>query len=141
MNDQSHVYEVVRACVADSLALDLADVRLQARLAPDLGADSLDLVDIIFTLEKKLGIKLRETEIDFLSRLDFSSPDVVREGALTPATLEKLSGRLPALATVPDPARVTPAQLFALVTVETLCILVLRQLDLQNGERDSPLSK
>ena len=89
------IFEQMRPLIADSLALKAADVTLHSRLINDLGADSLDLIDIIFGLEKKFGIKMRDGELDFLSRLDFSSPQVMREGYLTEATLQQLqSGSL-----------------------------------------------
>lgn len=125
---RDEILDAVRSCVAESLAVPPSDVTLTARLVDDLGADSLDFIDIVFMLEKRLGIKLRESELDFLSRLDFSSPEVMREGFLTAATIERLRPRLPALDTVPDAARVTPAQLFGLVTVETLVRIAATEL-------------
>jgi acyl carrier protein len=118
----------VRALLADRLALKVERVTLRSRLIDDLGADSLDFIDMIFILEKKFGIKIREEEFDFLSRLDFSSPEVMRDGFLTLGTVEKLRSRLPALAALADPARVTPKDLFGLLTVETLCDLVQARL-------------
>jgi hypothetical protein len=83
---------------------------------------------MVFTLEKKFGIKIREEEFDFLSRLDFTSPEVMRDGFLTVETIEKLRPRLPGLGELADPARVTPKDLFGLLTVETLCDLVQTRL-------------
>ena len=118
----------VRALLADRLALKVERVTLRSRLIDDLGADSLDFIDLVFTLEKKFGIKIREEEFDFLSRLDFSSPEVMREGFLTAETVEKLRTRLPGLGELADPTRVTPKDLFGLLTVETLCDLVRTRL-------------
>jgi acyl carrier protein len=118
----------VRALLADRLALKVERVTLRSRLIDDLGADSLDFIDMVFTLEKKFGIKIREEEFDFLSRLDFSSPEVMRDGFLTVETVEKLRPRLPGLGELADPARVTPKDLFGLLTVETLCDLVQTRL-------------
>ena len=118
----------VRALLADRLALKVERVTLRSRLIDDLGADSLDFIDMVFTLEKKFGIKIREEEFDFLSRLDFSSPEVMRDGFLTVETIEKLRPRLPGLGELADPARVTPKELFGLLTVETLCDLVQTRL-------------
>ena len=123
------VFPKIRALVADSLAVDESSVVLESRLVDDLGADSLDFLDMIFTLEKTFRIGVREAEFDFLSRLDFSDPVVMRDGFLTPETIERLLPRLPALAKVPDRARVTPAQVFSLITVETLCRIVQRALE------------
>ena len=83
---------------------------LESRLITDFGADSLDFIDIIFGLEKKFGIKMRDGELDFLSRLDFWSPELMREGYLTEATLHQLESWLRELHQVPDRTKVTPAK-------------------------------
>ena len=58
----SAVFEGVRDNIADSLAVAKGEITLESRLVDDLGADSLDMVDIIFTLERKFGVYVRETE-------------------------------------------------------------------------------
>jgi len=88
-------------------------------------------VDLVFAIEKRFGIKLRDDEHDVLSQLDFSSREVMQDGFLTPAVIERLRPALPALADVSDPDRVTPAAVFSLVTVGTLCAMVERKLGRQ----------
>jgi acyl carrier protein len=126
--NREEIYQAMRSLVADSLALKEDEIQPQCRLTDDLGADSLDFIDIIFGMEKKFGIKLRDGELDFILRLDFSSPQVMRQGYLTLETIERLKKRLPALEQVQDPAKVTPAQLFSLITIETLCLMVEEEL-------------
>jgi acyl carrier protein len=126
--EKEKIRDVMRGLVADSLALKIDDVKPESRLTDDLGADSLDFIDIIFLIEKKFGIKVREGEFDFISRLDFSSPKVMKEGFLTLEAVERLKDRLPALCQVPDPAKVTASKLFSLISVETLCLMVERML-------------
>lgn len=118
----------VRLLVADSLAVPRDQVRANSRLVDDLGADSLDFIDILFSLEKAFDVKVRDSELDFLSRLDFSSPEVMKDGHLTLATVDRLREWLPLLDAVPDRAKVTPRELFSMITVETLCILIARKL-------------
>lgn len=125
---RSEILERIRPIVADSLAVPLEDVSEQSRLIDELGADSLDFIDIVFSLERTFGLRIREGELDFLSRLDFSSPAVLRDGFLTVETVEKLKTSLPALAGEPDTARITPGRLFSLITIETLCLMVERRL-------------
>ena len=124
----------VRRCVAESLALPLDEVTSTSRLTDDLGATSLDFIDIVFLVEKELGIRIRDTELSFLTRLDFSSPEVLREGFLTPDVITRLEAFLPALALEPDRASVTPKRLFSLVTVETLSLVVSRRLDAMSAD-------
>ena len=118
----------LRGLVADCLAVEPDKVSRESRLTEDLGADSLDFIDLLFMIEKEFGIKVRESELDFLSRLDFSSPEVMREGYLTAATVDRLKDWLPALRAVPDPTRIKPAALFSMITVETLSLLIQRKL-------------
>ncbi|WP_437683378.1 phosphopantetheine-binding protein [Sorangium sp. So ce131] len=123
-----HVVEAVKRCIVESLAVDPGGVALESRLIDDLGADSLDFVDIVFMVDHELNIRARESEFNFITRLDFSSPEVMKEGFLTEAVVSRLEGWLPALAAVEDRARVTPRQLFSLITVEAICIVAARRL-------------
>lgn len=111
---------IIIEAVADCLALDLDEVSADSRLVTDLGADSLDFIDLIFVLEKKFNVEIRGGELDFLSKLDVSNPDVMQDGVLTESAIDKLSTWLPALEQVPDRKAVTPAELFSLITVDTL---------------------
>jgi acyl carrier protein len=122
--DRDQVFGTIRSIVADSLAIPADGIALDSRLTDDLGADSLDFVDIIFMIEKAFSIKIRDGELDFFSKLDFSSPNVMKQGFLTREAVDSLRSWLPALGKVEDPAKVTPAKLFAMISVETLCILV-----------------
>jgi acyl carrier protein len=121
------VFDTVRRALVESLAVDPESVKLESRLIDDLGADSLDFVDIIFTLDRELDIRVRESEFNFITRLDFSSPEVMKDGVLTSAVIERLESWLPALATVPDKTKVTPRELFSLITVEAICIVATRR--------------
>jgi acyl carrier protein len=124
---RDEIESTLRALLADSLAVSRDEVTRERRLFEDLGADSLDFIDIVFSMERAFGIKVRDSELDFLSRLDFSSPAVMRDGHLTRETVERLSAWLPALREREDREKVTPRELFSLITVGTLCGLVERK--------------
>jgi acyl carrier protein len=126
--NRSIVLEEVRGSIADSLAVPREQITLESRLVDDLGADSLDLVDIVFTLERKFQINVRETEFNFLTRLDFSSPEVMSGGFLTADIVDQLEGWLSLISEVPDRTQITPRQLFGMITVESICIVVERRL-------------
>lgn len=121
------VLAIVRRTIADSLAIDAKDVHLESRLIDDLGADSLDFVDIVFQLDTELDMRVRETEFNFLTRLDFSSPEVMKDGHLTAGVVDRLATWLPAMKTAPNPEAITPRQLFSMITVETICVVASRR--------------
>jgi acyl carrier protein len=125
---RDEIEATMRALVADSLAVPKQSVTVRSRLLDDLGANSLDFIDIVFSIEKAFGITVRDSELDFLSRLDFSSPAVMRDGHLTRETVDRLADWLPLLRDVADRAGLTPRELFSLIDVEALCILVERKL-------------
>jgi acyl carrier protein len=124
---RDEIESTLRALLADSLAVSKDEVTRERRLFEDLGADSLDFIDIVFSIERAFGIKVRDSELDFLSRLDFSSPAVMRDGYLTRETVDRLAAWLPALREREDTEKVTPRELFSLITVETLCRLIERK--------------
>lgn len=130
MPNQDDVLPRIRALIADSLAVDESTITPESRLIDDLGADSLDFVDLTFAIEKAFGVRLRESELNFLAKLDFSSPAVMQGGYLTRDTIASVRPLLPALDRVPDPERVTPGELFSLLTVETLCLMIQRRLSI-----------
>lgn len=129
MNDARYedIFPTLRTMIAESLAIDEADIAIESRLIDELGADSLDFVDLMFAIEKQFGVTLREADLNFLTKLDFSSPAVMKDGFVTPETIATIAPLLPALNNVPDRDRVTPRQLFSLLTVETLCLMIARR--------------
>ena len=124
--DRDAILPKLRSMIADSLAVDESRVVQEARLIDDLGADSLDFVDLVFAIEKEFGVKVREADFNFLARLDFSSPEVMRDGFITRNTIDALIPLLPALAAAEDLDHITPRQLFSYLTVESLCLMIER---------------
>ena len=125
MNDDTDLALVLET-VASCLELAPDEVAPDDRLVDDLGMDSLDFVDLVFLLERAFGVRLQGSEIDALTRLDPGNPEVMQGDYLTEATLARARPWIPALADVPDPARVTPSQLFCLVTVRSLWTVLRR---------------
>jgi acyl carrier protein len=130
-------FATVRRCIAESLAIPESDITPQSRLVDDLGADSLDFVDIVFMLDRELNIRVRDTEFNFLTRLDFSSPEVMKGTFLTEPVIARLAVWLPALQTLPDRNSITPRQLFSLITVEAITIVCEQALAIDEGPVDS----
>lgn len=56
-------FEKVRDVIVDTLSCDEAEVTLEAKLADDLGADSLDAVELNMALEETFGIKISDEKL------------------------------------------------------------------------------
>ncbi|MDR0753741.1 MAG: acyl carrier protein [Holosporaceae bacterium] len=57
-----NVADRVKAIIADKLSVDLSKVVENARFIDDLGADSLDTVDLVMALEEEFNIEISNTE-------------------------------------------------------------------------------
>ncbi len=60
----SNIAEKVRAIIIDRLGVDEADVTTEANFINDLGADSLDTVELIMELEKEFDISIPDEEAE-----------------------------------------------------------------------------
>lgn len=58
------VYERVRKVIADQLGVDEAQVTPEASFQDDLNADSLDLVDLIMSLEEQFTLEISDEEAE-----------------------------------------------------------------------------
>ena len=58
------VFEKVRSVLCDQLDLDEDKVTMDSSIVDDLGADSLDVVDLIMTLEEEFDIEMPDEEIE-----------------------------------------------------------------------------
>jgi acyl carrier protein len=77
----------------DALGVDEDEVTPQATMVGDLGAESIDFLDIVFRLEKTFGIKIPRGELfpeDVLSSSEF-----VSNGKVNAAGLAALKARMP----------------------------------------------
>jgi acyl carrier protein len=115
----------VQAVIAESLAINKEQIKPEARLINDLGADSLDFLDMIFGLEKAFGLRLRDTKLDLLVRADFSQAQLTSDGYLASESLETLSESLPELKGI---QKITLREVYSYITVNTLVRLVEEKL-------------
>ena len=89
----SEVFDKVRDTLVDALGVDEDEVTEGATLVGDLGAESIDFLDIIFRLEKNFNIKIPRGEL-FPENLA-ADESLVKEGLVTPQGIEKLRASRP----------------------------------------------
>ena len=93
MPTQDEIYQKVQATLVDALGVDEDDVTRDATLQGDLGAESIDFLDIVFRLERNFGIKIPRGEL-FPENV-VSDPEMIHNGMLTAKGLEELRVRMP----------------------------------------------
>ena len=121
------IYPKVAATIADALACEEAKVKADASLINDLGAESIDFLDIVFRLERAFKVKIPRGKIieearGSLTEAQFESGGVVTEQGV--ARLREFLSEVPA-----DRFKTSmkTAELPRLFTVETFCKMVIRQ--------------
>lgn len=90
---ETEVFEIVTETLVEALALDDDEVTPAATLTGDLGAESIDFLDIVFRLEKSFDIKIPRGEL-FPDNI-VNNPDFVKDGSLTEAGMAELKARMP----------------------------------------------
>ena len=93
MASKEEVFEQVKEALVEALGVDDDEVTSEATLVGDLGAESIDFLDIVFRLEKSFDIKIPRGELfpeDILTNTDY-----VVDGKINAEGLEELKKRMP----------------------------------------------
>ena len=90
---RDEIFDNVREVLVDALAVDDDEVTPDAKLIADLGAESIDILDISFKLEQAFGFKIAQGEL-FPEGVT-QDPEFVQDGRVTDKGLEELKTRLP----------------------------------------------
>ena len=91
---QDEILQQVREVLIEALGADEDEVTLQATLMGDLGAESIDFLDIVFRLEKAFDIKIPREEL-FPAENLMNDAELVKDGKLTEKGLTELRERMP----------------------------------------------
>ncbi len=91
---RDEIFEKVRDVLIDALGVDDDEVTAEATLMGDLGAESIDFLDIVFRLEKAFDMKVPREEL-FPAEGLLNDPELVSNGKLTEKGLAELRARVP----------------------------------------------
>jgi acyl carrier protein len=94
MPTQDEIYTKVSATLIEALNVDEEEIKPTATLQGDLGAESIDFLDIVFRLEREFGIKIPRGEL-FPESIFQGDPEFVQDGKVTPKGLAELRSKMP----------------------------------------------
>jgi len=89
---EEEAFEKVREVLVDALGVDDEEVTPEAKISADLGAESIDYLDITFRLEKAFDIKIPRGEL--VPEQLLNNPEYVQDGRLTAEGLARLKERM-----------------------------------------------
>lgn len=91
---RDEIFTKVQEVLVDALGVDDDEVTTEATLMGDLGAESIDFLDIVFRLEKSFGIKIPREEL-FPAESLMNNSEYVHNGKLTEKGLAELRVKMP----------------------------------------------
>ena len=90
---RDEIFKQVHEVMVDALGVDDDEVTPQSTLIGDLGAESIDFLDIVFRLEKAFGIKIPREEL-FPAESLMNNPEFVANGKFTKKGLAELRAKI-----------------------------------------------
>jgi acyl carrier protein len=124
--DIQAVYPRVARAIAEALARDPAEVGLNSRLFADLEAESIDLLDMVFRLEREFKVQIPRGRIIEDARGGLPEAEFENNGVLSAAGLERLREYLSEVPAESFRPKMNLADVPTLFTVETMCKMVIR---------------
>lgn len=91
---KDEIFQKVAATLVEALNVDEDQVTLNSTLQGDLGAESIDFLDIVFRLEREFGIKIPRNEL-FPESIFQGDPELIKDGKVTAKGIAELREKMP----------------------------------------------
>ena len=130
MPSKEEVFEGVQSALVEALAVENEEVTPEATLVGDLGAESIDLLDIVYRLEKTFDIKIERGELVPEEVVNDTTGKFVVEGKLTAEGLDEIRKRIPHADLSTFETNPAVANLTSILTVMDMCYIVEAKLGL-----------
>jgi acyl carrier protein len=116
---KDEVFKKVQTALVDALGVDEEEVTPDATMVGDLGAESIDFLDIVFRLEKAFNIEIPRSELfpeDILTNEEY-----IKDGMVTEKGVAELKKRMPFANLTRFEANPAVQEFANLLTVSDLC--------------------
>ena len=130
MPSKEEVFDGVKEALVEALAVEDDEVTPEATLVGDLGAESIDLLDIVFRLEKAFDIKIERGELVPEDVVNDTTGKYVQDGKLTADGLEEIRKRIPHADLSSFESNPAVTNLTSILTVQDMCYIVEAKLGL-----------
>jgi len=133
MPTQDEIYAKVSATLVEALNVDEEEITRESTLQGDLGAESIDFLDIVFRLEREFGIKIPRGEL-FPESIFQGDPEFVENGRVTVKGIDELRQRMPFADLSAFEADPEVNRLSDLFTVDLITRYIQGKLAVENGQ-------
>ena len=126
MASRDEIFGTVQTAVVDALGVDEEEVTPEATLLDELGAESIDLLDILFRLERKLGVKIQAADLAAYVQGGIADDDFGDDsGIITEQGLAHLKSVMPQIDEDALRGKFQAEKVMSLFTVDNLTDLVM----------------
>ena len=132
MASQEEIYTKVSATLVEALNVEEDEISPDATLQGDLGAESIDFLDIVFRLEREFAIKIPRGEL-FPESIFQGDPEFVHDGKVTQRGIDELRERMPFAELDKFEEDPQVSNIGDLFTVEMITRYIQGKLDQPNG--------
>lgn len=126
---EQDIYDKLLGCIAQAIGIDAATIAPDASLIDDLGADSLDLLDLVFRLEQAFHIRISRGDIEKRAKETLPGEDFEQDGLLTPGAKAAIRRELPEVSPERFDAIARPSEIPRLFTARTFLRLVKQRME------------
>ena len=128
---KQEIFEELKPVLEEVLGVSPATVRLESVLVSDLGAESIDLLDLTFRIEEKFHIRIEANEIEREARKRLPAGEYEKDGYLTAEALDEIRKSVPELDTGKLVKGLRKMDLPSLLTVSFFVHLIARKLTVE----------
>ena len=130
---QTEIESAVQEAVTGALGADEGEVTPDATLMDDLGAESIDLLDILFRLERNTGIKIQAADLGDHLQGGIPDEEFSPEGTVSPTGMEQLKKAMPQIDTEELQGKLKSDEVMSLFTVQNLSDMVAQRAGAEAG--------
>ncbi|MFC2140887.1 acyl carrier protein [Acidobacteriota bacterium] len=131
MNEEQ-IISKVKVSIAETVGIKQEEVTLDASVIDDLGADSLDLLDLVFQLEQEFDIRITRGEMESRAKETMPEEDFEVDGFLSEKAKDALKKSLPEVDASRFEGNIRKSEIPRLFTVRTFIKIVKEKLEAKN---------
>lgn len=132
--NENEIIDALKKCIAETIGIKAETIQsLDASVIDDLGADSLDLLDLVFRIEKTFGITISRGEIERKARETLPEEEFEKDGFLTDMAKEALKSALPEVDAARFEGSLRKNDIPRLLTVRTFYKIIKDKMELRDA--------
>lgn len=121
---ENNIFLKVQEAIADSCGIDKSEIHKESSLFNDLKIDSIDMVDILYTLESEYDVELKVSDINKEAREELGDQPFEVDNIITKEGLEALKRKIPDIPEEGLELGISVHEVIKMITVKMLCNMV-----------------